>query len=83
MDETRHLYPDNDKLQLADSASDALEGADALIICTEWHEFRSPDWQGIKNGLTSPVIFDGRNLYEPDVLSEQGITYYCIGRRQA
>lgn len=83
MDETRHLYSDNEKLQFADSALDAVEGADALIICTEWHEFRSPDWKGIKNGLNAPVIFDGRNLYEPDVLAEHGITYYCIGRRQA
>ncbi len=83
MEETKHLYPGNDNLVLADSALDAVEGADALIICTEWHEFRSPDWQGIKDGLKAPVIFDGRNLYEPDVLAEQGITYYCIGRRQA
>lgn len=82
MEETKSIYPDNDNLQFADSALDAVEGADALIICTEWHEFRSPDWQGIKTGLTAPVIFDGRNLYEPDVLAEHGITYYCIGRRQ-
>lgn len=83
MDETSHLYPDHaDKLQLAASANDALEGADALIICTEWHEFRSPDWQTMKEKLTHPVIFDGRNLYEPSTLSENGITYYCIGRRQ-
>lgn len=83
MEETKHIYPDNKNLQFADSAHEAIEGADALIICTEWHEFRSPDWQGIKTGLTAPVIFDGRNLYEPDVLAEHGITYYCIGRRQA
>lgn len=83
MDETRRLYPDHGQLQLAETALDAIEGADALIICTEWHEFRSPDWKGIKDGLTAPVIFDGRNLYEPDVLAEHGITYYCIGRRQA
>ncbi|MEM7258909.1 MAG: UDP binding domain-containing protein, partial [Pseudomonadota bacterium] len=83
MDETRLLYPDHsDKLQLADSATDALEGADALIICTEWHEFRSPDWQSMKEKLVSPVIFDGRNLYEPGTLAENGVTYYCIGRRQ-
>ena len=84
MDETRHLYPDHaDKLQLAESAIDALEGADALIICTEWHEFRSPDWTGMKERLSAPVIFDGRNLYEPQTLAEHGITYYCIGRRQS
>lgn len=84
MDETRHIYPDHaEKLQLADSAIDALEGADALIICTEWHEFRSPDWSGMKERLSAPVIFDGRNLYEPQTLAEHGITYYCIGRRQS
>jgi UDPglucose 6-dehydrogenase len=83
MDETRHLYPDHDdKLQLADSARDSLEGADALIICTEWHEFRSPDWQAMKEKLNAPVIFDGRNLYDPKTLAEHQITYYCIGRRQ-
>ncbi len=83
MDETRKIYPGQNNLKLVDSANDATQGADALIICTEWHEFRSPNWSGLKKGLTEPVIFDGRNLYEPEVLSEHGITYYCIGRRQA
>ncbi|OED39781.1 UDP-glucose 6-dehydrogenase [Chromatiales bacterium (ex Bugula neritina AB1)] len=83
MDETRSIYPDKNNLALVDSATAATQGADALIICTEWHEFRSPDWDGLKQGLTAPVIFDGRNLYEPEVLSEHGISYYCIGRRQA
>lgn len=83
MDETRSIYPDNDKLDLVNTANDALTDADALIICTEWHEFRSPDWAAIKTGLKTPIIFDGRNLYEPQTLADHGITYYCIGRRQS
>jgi len=82
MDEADSLYPDHNQLALTKTATEAVEGADALIICTEWNEFRSPDWAGLKAGLNTPVIFDGRNLYEPDTLSEHGITYYCIGRRQ-
>ncbi len=82
MNETRSLYPDNDNLQLVDAANDALTGSEALIICTEWHEFRSPDWAAIKASLNAPIIFDGRNLYEPEVLADHGITYHCIGRRQ-
>ena len=80
MDEARHLYPDTSHLKLAGTALDAVTGADALIINTEWQEFRSPDWNSIKKHLTEAVVFDGRNLYEPDVLAAQNIQYYCIGR---
>jgi UDPglucose 6-dehydrogenase len=59
---------------------DALEGADALLIVTEWNEFRRPDFSRMKRLLRRPVIFDGRNLYEPTVLREQGFTYFPIGR---
>ena len=79
MDEARHLYPDHPNLKLTDSAMDAVAGADALIIMTEWNEFKSPSWAALKDALNSPVIFDGRNLYEPSVVADNGITYYCIG----
>jgi UDPglucose 6-dehydrogenase len=59
---------------------DALEGADALLIVTEWNEFRRPDFPRMKRLLRRPIIFDGRNLYEPEVMREHGFTYYPIGR---
>lgn len=80
MDEAKHLYPDHAGLALTDSAMEAVQGADALIIMTEWNEFRSPSWMELKAGLKEPVIFDGRNLYEPSVVADNGIQYYCIGR---
>ncbi len=80
MDEARHLYPDHPGLMLTETAMEAVEGADALIIMTEWNEFRSPSWEGLKKALKDPVIFDGRNLYEPSVVADNGMQYYCIGR---
>lgn len=61
---------------------ECLEGADALIIVTEWNEFRHPDFEKIKQLLVEPVIFDGRNLYSPDKMKENGFIYYSIGRKQ-
>lgn len=61
-------------------AFDALEGADGLIICTEWKVFKAPDFTKIKQKLAEPVIFDGRNLYDPDYMKSLGIDYYAIGR---
>ena len=58
-----------------------LSGADGLIICTEWQNFKAPDFDFIKQALNQAVIFDGRNLYEPERLSSRGIQYYSIGRR--
>jgi UDPglucose 6-dehydrogenase len=80
MEEVSRIYPDRDGLTLCESAYGALEGADALVIVTEWKEFRSPDFQGIKEKLSDPVIIDGRNLYEPEVVEALGLTYYAIGR---
>ena len=80
MDEAKHLYPDHAGLKLTETAMEAVEGADALIIMTEWNEFRSPSWDGLKKSLKDPVIFDGRNLYEPSVVADNSIQYYCIGR---
>jgi len=59
---------------------EALNGADALMIVTEWKEFRSPSFDEIRARLTSPVIFDGRNLYEPSVPARHGIEYHSVGR---
>lgn len=80
MDEARRLYPDQAGFELCDTAYGALDGADALAIITEWQEFRSPDFDTVKEKLTDPVIFDGRNLYDPEVLRTLGLTYYAIGR---
>ena len=66
-----------------ETAKDALDGADLLAIATEWKEFRSPDFSQLKQKLTDPVIFDGRNLYDPDLMATLGITYYGIGRGQS
>jgi UDPglucose 6-dehydrogenase len=80
MDEARRIYPDQDGLVVCDNAYDALEDADALAIITEWQEFRSPDLERIRDSLKDPVIFDGRNLYEPDMVRALGLEYYGIGR---
>ena len=80
MDEARRIYPDQAGLVFCESAYAALDGADALAIVTEWQEFRSPDFDRIKDELTEPVIFDGRNLYEPELMRTLGLTYYAIGR---
>ncbi|KWI59158.1 UDP-glucose 6-dehydrogenase [Burkholderia pseudomultivorans] len=68
------------RLQFVDTQDAAVTGADALVIVTEWKEFRSPDFTRLKAELKAPVIFDGRNLYEPDAMAELGIDYYAIGR---
>jgi UDPglucose 6-dehydrogenase len=67
-------------VKLCDSNYDALKGADALVVVTEWNEFRRPDFDRIKSLLRSPVIFDGRNIYDPKVMKEKGFVYYGIGR---
>ena len=59
----------------------ALAGADALVIVTEWKEFRSPDFDAVREALRQPLIFDGRNLYEPDVVRDAGFEHFSIGRR--
>jgi UDPglucose 6-dehydrogenase len=65
------------------SSYEALNGCDALVIATEWNEFRSPDFEIIKKSLKTPVIFDGRNIFEPSHVRSLGFTYYCIGREKA
>jgi UDPglucose 6-dehydrogenase len=80
VDEARRIYGERADLVLCKSAMEALEGADVLAIVTEWREFRSPDFDAIKERLHSPVIFDGRNLYDPSLLKGQGFRYFAIGR---
>jgi len=80
LEETRRIYGDRAELVTCGTAPEALEGADALAIVTEWREFRSPDFEAIKSTLREPVIFDGRNLYDPQLLSRMGIRYFAIGR---
>lgn len=80
MAEARRAMPGQAGLSYADSAVAALEGADALLIVTEWKEFRSPDFDAIRNTLRTPLVFDGRNLFEPALMKELGIEYHAIGR---
>lgn len=81
MDEARRLYGDRADLEFAQGPEDALKGASALVIVTEWNVFRSPDFELIRESLAHPVIFDGRNLYDPERLNALGIHYEGIGRR--
>ena len=78
--EARHLLAAYPNVQVVDQAMATLDGADALVILTEWQEFRSPDFEAIRHALKTPVIFDGRNLYEPAAVAAHGITYHAIGR---
>ena len=80
MDETRRIFGDEPRLAYADNPMAALDGADALVIVTEWKEFRSPDFDTVKQQLKNPVIFDGRNLYDPALVRSTGIDYQAIGR---
>jgi UDPglucose 6-dehydrogenase len=80
MEETRRIYPNQKRLELCKSANEALAGADVLAILTEWQEFRSPDFMHIKQTLKDPVVFDGRNLYDPGLLESFGLRYFGIGR---
>jgi UDPglucose 6-dehydrogenase len=80
MPEAERIYGLRDDLTLVDHAETALEGADALAILTEWQEFRSPDFDTIRDKLAHGVIFDGRNLYDPALVKSFGLQYYGIGR---
>ena len=80
MDEARRAMPGLAGLHYASSATAALEGADALVIVTEWKEFRSPDFDAIAQRLRQPLVFDGRNLFEPELMQQLKIEYHCIGR---
>jgi len=80
MEETRRIYGQRDDLKLVDNPMAATEGADALLIVTEWKAFRSPNFDTLKSLLKNPIIFDGRNLYDPASMRKQGFEYFPIGR---
>ncbi|HQU79440.1 MAG TPA: UDP-glucose/GDP-mannose dehydrogenase family protein [Azonexus sp.] len=80
MHETQRIFGDEPRLKYAENPMGALDKADALVIATEWKEFRSPDFEAIKQTLKNPVIFDGRNLYDPKLVRSLGIEYFAIGR---
>lgn len=80
MEETQHIYGLREDLKLVGTKEAALEKADALVICTEWKIFRAPNFELIKSTLANPVVFDGRNLYEPERMLEYGFEYYAVGR---
>ena len=77
----KSILGEREGLVFADSSYDALEDANALVIVTEWNEFRRPDFEKIKDSLKEALIFDGRNLYKPDSIKEKGFNYYSIGRK--
>lgn len=80
MEEAQRIYGCHDKLELVGTKESALQGADALVICTEWKAFWAPDFEQVAAMLSSPVVFDGRNIYEPAVAERYGLEYYGIGR---
>jgi len=80
MPECRRIYGERADLTLCKTSPEAVKGADALAIVTEWQEFRSPDFDYIKSALRTPVIFDGRNLYDPAHMERVGLGYHAIGR---
>jgi UDPglucose 6-dehydrogenase len=80
MEEAQRLYGDRDDLLLCGTKEAALRDADALVVITEWQAFRAPDFDLVRDKLKEPVVFDGRNLYEPARMARKGFAYYAIGR---
>ena len=75
-------YQDDENVTIVGEQYEALESADALAVVTEWNQFRSPDFERIKRMLQQPLVFDGRNLYSPQLMKELGFVYYCVGRSE-
>lgn len=82
MKEAQRIYGSRSDFTLCDTKELATLNADALIVVTEWQNFRAPDFDAIKNRLKAPIIFDGRNLYDVNRMTSKGFTYYSIGRTQ-
>lgn len=80
MEETQRIYGTRDDLVLMGTKEATLNGADTLVICTEWQAFKAPDFEFIKANLSEPVVFDGRNLFDPEIIASYGLSYYAIGR---
>jgi UDPglucose 6-dehydrogenase len=81
MDEAKRVLEHERHLRYAPSPMAAVQGADALVVVTEWKEFRSPDFDAIRAALAQPLVFDGRNLYDPAIVRAAGLEYFAIGRR--
>ncbi|OEY99827.1 UDP-glucose 6-dehydrogenase [Stenotrophomonas sp. BIIR7] len=79
-DEARRIFGERDDLVFCENAYDAIDGADALVVVTEWKQFRSPDFNRLRETLKDAVVFDGRNLYDPQEIEAAGLAYYGIGR---
>ena len=77
----RKLLADNPLVFIEDDQYAICEGSDALLVATEWNQFRNPDFDRIKESLVAPVLFDGRNLYSPSVLGKRGFAYFCVGKK--
>ena len=76
----KNIYAGNALIEICDDQYAAVEGADALLVATEWNQFRAPDFGRLKGNLRTPVIFDGRNLYNPRDIADKGFSYFCVGR---
>jgi UDPglucose 6-dehydrogenase len=81
--EARRIYGERPDLVITKSAAEALEDADALVIVTEWSQFRSPDFELIRSKLKHPALFDGRNMFDPGIVTRFGLSYFSIGRPAA
>jgi UDPglucose 6-dehydrogenase len=79
MEVARTLF--DERVCFASEPYEALEGADALVVVTEWLVYRNPDFERMKKSLRNPLVFDGRNLYKPELMERLGFEYYAIGRR--
>lgn len=79
-DNARRILKDNGNVEIVGSQYAACDGAQALLVVTEWNQFRNPDFDKLKSLLTAPILFDGRNLYSPQRMAERGFAYFCIGR---
>jgi len=80
MTEIQRIYGDRSDLLLCNTKEEALKNSDALVVCTEWKSFDSPDFEEMADSLSDKVVFDGRNIYEPQKMEEFGLAYYGIGR---
>ncbi len=79
-DNARSIFADNKLVEIVDDQYAACQGAQGLMVVTEWNQFRNPDFEKVRGLLTAPLLFDGRNLYSPSAMAERGFAYFCIGR---
>ena len=80
-DNARGIFAANPLVEIGDDQYGICDGAQALLVVTEWNQFRNPDFERIRDLLTAPILFDGRNLYSPSSMAERGFAYFCIGRK--